>query len=445
MKGRVILTLLALGIFSQLKAQISEGGTPPSFNYTSSLRSELVSKDIPVTFNVEDLLLTDEWLVSNGSPLRVATSIPVDLTIEKDGYWSELPGGEKIWQLRIRAEGAKALMLYYKAFFIPEGGKLFIYNADKTQVLGAYTHKTNPRQAAFATEFVAGDDLIREDVAAPSDEQPLIEINEIGYGYNHLEGTYDSELRSSGSCMVNINCSEGTAWQKEKAGVCSTVQKIGKSSYICSGSLVNNTAKDFKPYVLMAYHCMEASSGSSGKTVSTAEEMKQWLFYFNYERLGCTNSFPATTKTMTGCTKMASSPLDGGSDGLLLLLDQEIPEDYNVYYNGWDRTNTEPLSGVNIHHPDGDYKKISTYTKKGEHATWQGSDSVIGARTAHWNVIFAETENGHGVTEGGSSGSPLFNQNHLIVGTLSGGSSSCDNLNGLNLFGKLAYHWNKNG
>ncbi|MDD4116161.1 MAG: T9SS type A sorting domain-containing protein [Massilibacteroides sp.] len=126
-----------------------------------------------------------------------------------------------------------------------------------------------------------------------------------------------------------------------------------------------------------------------------------------------------------------------------MLLDQDIPESYNVYYNGWDRRNTAPQSGVSIHHPSGDYKKISTYTNKGEHATWYGTDSVIGERSAHWNVVFTETENGHGVTEGGSSGSPLFNQNHLVVGTLSGGSSSCEEPDELNLYGKLAYHWNK--
>ena len=53
------------------------------------------------------------------------------------------------------------------------------------------------------------------------------------------------------------------------------------------------------------------------------------------------------------------------------------------------------------------------------------------------NVVFEQTANGHAVTEGGSSGSPLFNQNKQIVGTLSGGSSSCEKPNGANTYGKL--------
>lgn len=443
MYKRIIISLFTLFGICQINAQISEGGLPPSFKYDNSFRSKQSVKEIPIRFNTEDLLLVDKWQEDNGSPQKVATCIPVNINTYNSGEKINLPKGETIWQLRINAKGAIALMLYYKEFFIPDGGKLFIYNADKTQILGAYTSKTNPRKGRFATEFVAGDDLILEYVYPPSGDAPQIEIEEIGYGYNHLKITSQGELRSSSSCMVNINCSEGAAWQTEKKGVCHTIQKIGNSSYICSGSLINNTAKDFKPYILMAYHCMESAQEKSRVTkVSSPEDFKQWMFYFNFERLGCTQSAPALYKTMTGCTKVASTPMHRGSDGLLLLLDQDIPIEYDVFYNGWDRRNTAPESGVGIHHPKGDYKKISTYTAKGQQSTWHSESSIVGARNAHWMVRFAQTENGHGITEGGSSGSPLFNAEHLIVGTLSGGNSSCLEPYETNLYGKMAYHWN---
>ena len=76
-------------------------------------------------------------------------------------------------------------------------------------------------------------------------------------------------------------------------------------------------------------------------------------------------------------------------------------------------------------------------------STWYGIDNIKGAPNAHWNVVFEQTANGHAVTEGGSSGSPLFNQNKQIVGTLSGGSSSCEKPNGANTYGKLYYHWDQ--
>ncbi|MDH6305959.1 lysyl endopeptidase [Parabacteroides sp. PF5-5] len=426
--------------FGKLYAQISEGGLPPSFNYESSLRSTIPSIQLPITFNVEDMKLVDAWQLSQGQPLKVARLIETNLSISNDGAWQTLPGGERIWQLNIEADGAIALMLYYRAFHIPEGGKLFIYNADKTQVLGAYTNKTNPKTEKFATEFVAGDDIILEYVAAVSGEQPLIEIEAVGYGYNHLTVSNTPSLRSSsGTCEVNINCEEGEEWQTQKTGVCKMLQRIGKESFICSASLVNNTAQDFKPYILSANHCSEGT-----QAVASESDYNQWVFYFHYEKKGCDNlSGHLSTQTMTGCKRIAATPLNGGSDGLLLLLNQHIPENYYAYYNGWNRTNTGAKSGVGIHHPQGDYKKISTFTSQSTTIGWEDEDGNKGARGAHWNVFFTETVNGHGVTEGGSSGSPLFNQDKLIVGTLSGGNSSCEDSNGLNLYGKLYYHWNQ--
>lgn len=38
---------------------------------------------------------------------------------------------------------------------------------------------------------------------------------------------------------------------------------------------------------------------------------------------------------------------------------------------------------------------------------------------------------------------PLFNENKQIVGTLSGGNSTCRLTNGNNLYGKFSYHWNQ--
>ncbi|MDZ7778249.1 MAG: hypothetical protein U5L09_22835 [Bacteroidales bacterium] len=34
-----------------------------------------------------------------------------------------------------------------------------------------------------------------------------------------------------------------------------------------------------------------------------------------------------------------------------------------MYYNGWSRVESPAQSGVTIHHPNGDIKKITTYTE----------------------------------------------------------------------------------
>lgn len=445
---RLIAGILCLCCFPTifLHAQISEGGLPPSFQFMTNLKSTEQPVQIPVSFSVEDLKVVDAWRVSQGAPLAIAKRIETDLSISNSGNWGTLPDGQKVWQLHLEAKGAIALILSYSDFYIPEGGKLFIYNADKSQVLGAYTTRTHPQNGHFATEPIAGDEITLEYVPAASGEEPLLRISGIGYGYNHLyvtKGTKSAQEELSGPCMVNINCEEGDDWQLQQKGVCHTIQLIKGQYFICSGSLVNNTAKDKKPYILTAYHCSQTMDGLGE---ATDEELQEWMFFFHMERTGCDNSSSGNRyEPIVGCTRKAAIPIQNGSDGLLLLLNENIPDNYDVFFNGWDRTGTPSPSGVGIHHPSGDYKKISTYGKYPvESVTWSNADTKqTGARNAHWNTTFDETANGHAVTEGGSSGSPLFNNKGLIIGTLSGGNSSCENPNGLNLYGKFSFHWNK--
>ncbi|MDD5696174.1 MAG: T9SS type A sorting domain-containing protein, partial [Bacteroidales bacterium] len=96
--------------------------------------------------------------------------------------------------------------------------------------------------------------------------------------------------------------------------------------------------------------------------------------------------------------------------------------------------------GVGIHHPQGDIKKISTYPEPVFSSQWSSN-----GLQSHWRVFWTATANGHGVTEAGSSGSPLLNQHGLIVGTLTGGESSCGNTGGADFYGKFSYHWKSNG
>lgn len=437
------ISLACLFLFraSHVFAQINEGGLPPSFQYEQQLRSAIEKTEVEADIYIEDLRETDNWRAREGVPMPVSEIIAVDYNIEKSGTWTTFQGGEKVWRMHLRVADAVALMLYYKDFHIPKGGKLFIYNPDKSQVLGAYTHRTNPRGGLFATEFIGGDELILEYVSSKiNDEKPRIHINEIGYGYNTsaLREFCAVELRSSGSCMVNINCEEGNAWQREKKSVCHSVQKIGRKSYICTGSLVNNTAEDFKPLILTARHC-----AFDGSYIADSADMAQWVFYFNKEREECSNSsLSAVTKTMSGCKLLAKTEIQGQSDGMLLLLDQMVPEDYDVFYNGWDTRDIPASSGVCLHHPSGDYMKISTYDTPLTEVTFHSTE-YTGGNKAYWNVVFKETENGHSVTADGSSGSPLYNEKKLVVGTLTGGNSSCTYLKGQNLYGKMSHHWDQ--
>ena len=452
----LIFLVMTLFVGSTVVAQISEKGVPASFafdnsNLTKSAKAPFVT---PIQFDVAKLKAEDKTFEANNMPLRTAMIIPVELNVRNSGEWTTLANGQQIWTLTINAPGAIATMLYYDEFTIPKGGKLFIYNDDRSHVIGAYTEATNPIvNGAFATEFVAGD-MITLEYDAPftansgantfnaKPEIPTIKISGVGYGYNYLEvyrKPADMMLRigESASCEVNIHCPEGDNWQDQQKGVAKSVTPIGSSSWLCSGTLVNNTSQDMTPFYLTASHCFYDTGGAT----LTAANWNQITYYFHYESPTCEIAAPTNQLTVVGAQMLVESRLDGGSDGVLLKLNSSIPLSYDLYFNGWDRTNTPATSGVGIHHPAGDIKKISTFTQAASSTTANMSTGEHGEANAHWLVYFAQTENGWGQTEGGSSGSPLFNQNGLVVGTLTGGNSSCTQLNGQNIYGKMYYHW----
>lgn len=193
------LFLLVTGIVlpGSAHAQISEGGTPTSFKYQNTLKSDLPTVQIPINFSVEDLKTVDRWQVSQGAPLKVGVLLPTDLTIDNAGSWNTLPDGKRVWRLQVQAKDAIALMLSFRYFYIPENGKLFIYSSDKTHLIGAFTHHTNPPTKEYATEFLAGDKIILEYEAGISEnEHPRIAIDAVGYGYKPFACfTYDGRYR----------------------------------------------------------------------------------------------------------------------------------------------------------------------------------------------------------------------------------------------------------
>lgn len=420
--------------------QISEGGLPPSFQFSSTLRSTSSTPSylVPVSIDVDKLIWEDEQATKNDGSPRVAINIPVAdslLNINSSGQWSVLNDSTKIWKQAIKADGAQGLILSYKDFYIPKGAKLFIYNSDLSVVLGAYTEKTNPNGGVFATELISGDQIILEYVTSKeSDEKPRIIIDGVGYAYNlrssNTSKSDETGLNQSEACMINVNCADGRLWQNQKRGVVLImIKKYSGYWSLCTGSLINNTAQDGKPYVITANHCFPSDAIP-----------EQSIYYFNYEFDSCSNgsAVSSSARTMIGSQILVNTPINGGGDGTLLTLKTNVPDSYKPYYNGWNRTDDGATSGVVIHHPVGDVKKITTYVSKLVDGTFSDGTYTSAGNSA-WKVIY----DGRSVTQKGSSGSPIFNQDGLIVGTLSGGASFCTRPYDPDYFAKLWYNWDQ--
>lgn len=477
MKQKVFLLLFLLLLGSSfVYSQISEGGKPPSFVFdgTTTKSQQIGGKDfinLPVTFNVNNLLQEDAVAESTGVPLRMGVVIPVRLSMEDSGDWVRLSNGQEVWQLTIKARDAKAISVLYDEFYIPEGDKLFIYSANKRHVIGAFTNKTNTYGKEFATELVAGDEVILEYVpgfsetsAKPAEEggvpvysvfgenqklkrsakdTPRIVISGITYAYNHVYIQNADHVGLSDYCHVDINCPEGDDWQIQKKGVFKSLLIKEPYVYFCSGTLVNNTLQNLDPLLLTASHCIENSS---------LEDLNRTIYYFHFEQETCgEKSELIEMKSMVGAEVLAQSYLRGGSDVALLRMHDRVPIDYDVYYNGWDVKKEFPNEGVGIHHPVGDTKKISTYLAKPELETLELGDGSVGAVDAHFRVLWVKTDTGWGITEGGSSGSPLFNEEKLVVGTLSAGPQAPEGISlcelipqsAFSVYGRMWYHFDQ--
>lgn len=439
-------------------AQLSKGGTPYSFANTSQPKSIIETKQLSAP---DMVMVSAEDAVNDVSlmrPYRVGINFPVNYNALNSGTWENTPDGGKLWRLKVHMDGAKALSMNFHNFFLPQGGKVFLYNENANHVIGAFTSDYNYHDIIRATQMVQGETITIEYYApAGVTQSPIIEVKEVVYFYRGVDEFVKgyADKNSGGlnekaeSCQVDVACSEITGWEQQRDAVVHYHFTQGGSTYVCSASMVNNTSQDCTPYILTAWHCGEPTAGSN---------LSSWVWYWNYQKTTCSTgsgnlsdpSYPSTS--MTGGTVRASS--DGtslntpttqngqvsGSDFYLVELPSVPPTNYNAFYAGWNRVNSGSPSGVGIHHPAGSAKKISTYTSTLTTATYNG-----GASNAHWRVTWSATANGHGVTEGGSSGSPIFDNNGRIVGQLSGGSSFCTATGQADLYGKFYMDWDQNG
>ena len=101
----------------------------------------------------------------------------------------------------------------------------------------------------------------------------------------------DSLRAAAYSCHNDIACHSG--WIFESSGVALVLLASGTS--YCSGSLLNNTMQNYKPYFLTAFHCIDTNNDSAeGKygTLSVSEKSaaQNWLFRFNYRKTTCNGS-----------------------------------------------------------------------------------------------------------------------------------------------------------
>ena len=427
---RIYLYFFVFVIFSSFSySQVTNNGQPVSWGLNLDNQVEKIS--LP-NFDLEAIKAEDAINdYKFESPWRFGYMHSVDYGFD-DGVWTVLENGDRIWRILITSKNALSLNFIFDDFFMPEGGFIYLYNNQRTDLLGAYDSNQNQDSGVLGTWLVEGDSVWIE-YFEPSNKkgQGRLHIAKATHGYRNAQTFKDAKgLNDSGDCNLDVDCSIGEDWEelknhnKRSAGIL-----LSGGSGFCSGALINNAENDGTPYFLTANHCFSDPSS--------------WAFRFGWisPNVVCATTSNSTNgptnMTLSGATLRAR---DAGSDFALVEINQNIPEDWDRVFAGWDRSGITPDFTVGIHHPSGDVMKVCrddnqpTQTINGGAQTWEITTAGGG-----WEW---------GVTEPGSSGSPLFDPEGKIIGQLYGGGAACsgtvDN-NLLDYYGRLDVSWEGGG
>ncbi len=384
-----------------------------------------------------------------GMPPRFAISEQVAISPANHGTWEDLGNGQMLWRLRIQGrEGTTSLNLGFTRFKLTPGSRLLLYSTDGTRIGTPFTAADNEKHGQLWTPVILTNDLIVELTVPKKDRRTeLLELGVINQGYRGFGTQSAVDYEKSGSCNLDVECLDlGDTWREETRAV--GVISTGGSTF-CTGSLVNNTANDRKMFFMTANHC-GINSGNAASLV----------VYWNYQNSFCRTPGSAAsgqvgdgtlTQFHTGSFfRAANSP----SDFTLVELDDPPVTLYNHRWAGWDRstgshtcTAASPCSS--IHHPSTDEKRITYVTTDMVSTSYSGTTSP-GDGTHLWAQWATDPPGPFtvpGVTEPGSSGSPLYNSAGRFVGQLHGGPSACG-ATGNNLsdyYGRFSVSWTGGG
>ncbi|MBD7921659.1 serine protease [Xanthomonas sp. CFBP 8703] len=214
-------------------------------------------------------------------------------------------------------------------------------------------------------------------------------------------------IGESDSCERDIVCraSPSSGFTSAAKSVARMVFSTSSGSYLCTGTLLNNSNSPKKYLFWTAAHCIS--------TQTVANTLQTYWFYDATTCNGSTVSSSYTTLSGGAYLRHANTTRDTS------LLELKTAPPSGAFYAGWSSSaiGSTGTAIEGIHHPAGDVKKYSL-------GSVTALSSSIDGKSPLYKVVWNT-----GVTEGGSSGSGLFTVNssgaYQLRGGLYGGTSYC--------------------
>ncbi|MCL2830792.1 MAG: hypothetical protein FWD77_08675 [Betaproteobacteria bacterium] len=328
--------------------------------------------------------------------------------------WQQQADGSVTALQRIRSGGALALRLGIRIAPEFNGELRFAPTSNPANAIGPFTPYDWEEMEVYWSPVVEGEDMLVE-IRMPDGKMPpagtirfdkLTHIYELSGPGNSFSNVYPDTL----PCYNEVACARTDAERRASRATAQMYFQEGADGYLCTGTLLADQSQTGTPYFYTAHHCI--SSQTVARTLQTS---------WNYQYPTCNGGAgdpPNYTVRYGGADYLNS---DFSNDHSLLRLREAPPSD--AIFLGW--TTDSPAGGapiVDIHHPNGDVKKISW----GSMANPPSGSVTFSDGTVYpnvWKVSLTE-----GVTEGGSSGSGLLNctsSDCKLIGGLIGGTTGC--------------------
>jgi len=343
--------------------------------------------------------------------------------------------GGFVWAVTVVSEGASALRIHLTDLRLPAGTELFVYSPN-TQAFGPYRGSDGGdlwTNTVFGSRAVL---QVRRSGPVATKAAAGFRIAEVGYiGAKFLPAAHVSGLESfcsyNASCIENTNCG-GPSWSAKSDAENAAAMMLwiqGPYIYTCTGGLLNDTDPATQiPYFLTANHCI-----SSGNVTGGLET------YFQYQ-VTCGSSCPPAW-TGGGIMRSGASLLATNSTGDFTLLELSQTPPSGSVLMGWTTANVANANGTalfRISHPATAPQAYSTQTVDTSAPTcssWPRGERIYSRDT-------------YGATEGGSSGSPVYNSAGQVVGQLSGAcgynpNDACDSVSNATVDGAFASYYSQ--
>ena len=226
----LLVTLLAAPIFAQnvqpmgrIHPNAKPVGTVASYGVPNINRPLLANEDVN--------------RAANGQPARYAVPNAVTISPATHGTWEQLDDVWSLWRIKVKAPEAEHVNLGFQTFFMPAGARMQVYSTDYRDIVRPFDANDHQPTGQFWTPVVRGSEIVCEVyIRTALTNQLLLDMIHIGSGYRFFGAgpTALTNLDGSGSCNIDVTCSQGAGWEGEISA--SAAISTGGSIF-CSGSV----------------------------------------------------------------------------------------------------------------------------------------------------------------------------------------------------------------